>query len=336
MICHINLAKGFRGGERQTELLINSLKNEFKQTLIVREDSKLIERIKDVEIKTIRKPYLLNISKCRECSIIHSHETKASQIALFANIIYKIPYFITRRVPFKPKKNFLNNLLYSRAERVYTLSYAIDKVMRENFKLNTKIVPSAKSNLKTTEKLEELRERFKGKFIIGNIGALVNSHKGQLYIIKSAKKLSYIKSIHFLIVGEGKDRELYQKASKGLNNITFEGFRDNIGDYLALFDIFLFPSLSEGLGSILLDAMDFKKAIIATNVDGITDIIQDGINGILINPKSEEEITSAILKLYKDKNLREKLSAIAKERADIYSIENLVKYYIKDYKAVIK
>jgi glycosyltransferase involved in cell wall biosynthesis len=338
MICHINLAKGFRGGERQTELLIKELaKKGVKQKLIIRSYSPLKDRLKDIRnlrIITISKPYMLSIGKVASCDILHAHETKAAQFAYIAHVLYGMPYFITRRVNFVPKDNFFNRRMYGKAKKVFAISTSVDKSLKKRFSsVNTEIIPSAHSNLDVTEKLDLLKQKYSGYFVVGHIGALVVEDKGQNYIIEAAKKLKNSRYIKFIFVGSGKDEKILksQVEKYDIDNVVFEGFKDNVGDYLSLFDLFLFPSLNEGLGSILLDAMYFAKPIIATNVGGILDIIKDGYNGILINPKSADEISDAIMRLYEDSGLRKRLSENAKKESKQFSMEHLVNKYIERY-----
>ncbi len=343
MICHVNFAKGFRGGERQTELLINELAEKgIKQRVIVRDDSPLKERLKNTQnlnIVTISKPYSLNLGKVKGCSIVHAHETKAAQFAYLSWVVYKIPYFITRRVNFVPKDNFFNRQMYSKAQKVFAISTSVKKNLKTVFQnMEIEIIPSVHSNLKTTESLELLKQKYKDCFVVGHIGALVAKDKGQNYIIDVAEKLKNNKKLKFVFVGDGKDAVFLKLKTKkySLENVVFEGFRDNIGDYLSLFDIFLFPSLNEGLGSVLLDAMYFKRPIIATKVGGIPDIIKDGYNGILINPYNSNEISDAVMKLYNDPILRKKLSENAKMESRKFSMQNMVDEYIKNYGTCIK
>lgn len=338
-ITHINFAKGYRGGERQTELLIKELSSyNFQQKVLLRKNSKLTDRLKNVknlEIIEINKPYFLQLNRVKNSDIIHAHETKGAQFALMANLMYKIPYIITRRVIFPIKKIWFNELLYKRAYKVVTLTNAIKKEILKTFKLNNIVViPSSYSDQISNEKnVNEIRNRFKGKFLIGNIGALVDSDKGQSLIIEAAKELKEHEDIHFLLIGSGKDEQKFKNMANGLNNITFIGFVENVADYIKALDIFLFPSRIEGLGSILLDVMKNEVPIIASNVGGIPDIIKDNYNGILVDLEATD-IIKAILKLYNDKNLREKFAKKGLEESKKYSPQNMAKRYIEIYENI--
>ena len=103
VITHINFAKGFRGGERQTLLLIKELsKRGYIQKVLTRKESELAKRlegIENLEIIKINKPYIFNVKAIKDSSILHAHETKAAQFAYFAHIIYDIPYIVTEELP---------------------------------------------------------------------------------------------------------------------------------------------------------------------------------------------------------------------------------------------
>ena len=72
---------------------------------------------------------------------------------------------------------------------------------------------------------------------------------------------------------------MLKNAAAGLSNVMFTGFVDNVGDYLAAFDVFVLPSNREGIGSVLFDAMDRALPVVASRVGGVPDIVHDGENG---------------------------------------------------------
>jgi glycosyltransferase involved in cell wall biosynthesis len=256
-----------------------------------------------------------------------------------ANLIYKIPYIITRRVDNKIKNNFFNKKIYENSKYSIALSNAIKQTILDiSNNVNIKIIPSAYSKLQI-DKNESLiiKQRFQNKFIIGNIGELDNAHKGQYYLIEGMKKLQVTHpDIHLILLGKGKDEQKYKEQSKELSNITFEGFVSNVGDYINCFDIFIFPSLHEGLGSILFDIMQAKVPIIATNTGGIPDIIKHNLNGLLIPIKNSDEIYNMIIKLYNDKKLQNNLSINAFNNIENYSYKQMANKYENLYNISIK
>ena len=277
----------------------------------------------------------MHINKVKDCNIIHAHEAKGAQFSLLANLLYKTPYIITRRVTFPVKKVWFNKLLYKRANRVVALSTAIKREILKSFEISTiEIIPSSYNDAVADEvTVKKIRDRFNNKFLIGNIGALVDSHKGQSLIIRAAKELQKYENIHFIFVGAGKDEKLFKDMAKDLTNITFIGFVDNVVDYIKALDLFIFPSRTEGLGSILLDVMKNKVPIIASNVEGILDIIKHDYNGLLVDLEISN-IIEAILKIYKDEELRTKLKNNALKDVKNYSVENMTRKYIKIYEEI--
>lgn len=340
-IIHLNFAKGYRGGERQTQLLIEELSSRgYQQKILTRKKSELAQRLKNVqnlEIIAISKPYIFHLPKIKNSDILHAHETKAAQFCLFANILYHIPYIITRRVDNPIKQNFFNKLLYTKASYTVVLSNAIKKeTLKISDHINIKIIPSAYTQLKTDRsKIVQIKQRFHKKFLIGNIGELDNTHKGQYYLIEAMKEIqSKYPNIHLILLGKGKDKEKYEKQAKELNNITFEGFVDNVGDYIASLDLFVFPSLNEGLGSILLDIMQANVPIAASNVGGIPDLIQDNYNGILFPSRNSHAISQAIESLYLSEEKRVLLSENAFDKVTDYSFAVMSDKYIELYQRI--
>ena len=340
-ITHVNFAKGFRGGERQTQLLIEQLSLQgYQQTLLTRVDSELAERCREIEnltIRSVKKPYIFHLEYVKESDIVHAHETKALQYAYAASLLYKVPFIVTRRVDNPLKTNFLNTKMYRAAFRSVALSRAIqEEILRVSPQARTTIIPSAYSDAKVDpQEAQKIKARFKGKFLVGNVGALVDSHKGQSFLIEAAKVLEKSHpDIHFILLGRGEDEAKFKEQAKGLSNITFEGFVDNVNDYITAFDLFLFPSRHEGLGSILFDVMQLHVPIIATEVGGIPDIIQDGLNGLLIPPLDKDAIVKSILSLYEDREKRETLSRNAADTVGAYAPQKMATRYLALYEEV--
>ncbi len=326
MICHINLAKSFRGGERQTALLVNALT--LPQKVLLRQGSPLKNHIQKAAIQEISKPFWLHLPSLKPCRLIHAHEAKGAQLAFLAHLLYHIPYVLTRRVLFDIKQNLFTQAIYHNAAAVIAISHAVaEQVKRQTKTKNIQIVPSALTPIAPTDALPKLQERFKDRFVVLNIAALKESDKGQLDILQAAKKLP---DITFLLVGEGPDEQMLKAQAP--SNVIFEGFRSNIADYLHIADIFLFPSRTEGLGSILLDAMAAGKPIITRPVGGIVDLV-DERSAMFAN--TPDQIVQAIQKLRSDPLLAQKLAQEAKRRSFYYQIELLAPKIEQIYQRIL-
>lgn len=343
ILCHVNLATGFRGGERQTYLLMDRLSNQgWQQKLIARKSGKLAELSQSVDNLTIVETSinpLQYLGHFANVDIVHMHESRAFLTLHVSGHLRQTPYVLTRRVQRKPRQSWLNQSVYSKANAVVTLSDAIGQIVNESLgiKLNYSVIPSAKTGFSfNSGEVQSIRSRLKGDFVVGHIGTLDDSHKGQLQIIEAARRFSASHpEICFVLVGEGRDFELFKQQTASLDNIALVGLVDNVGDYLKAFDIFLFPSRHEGLGSILLDALDFGLPVIATDVGGISEIIENGVNGFLVKPDAIDDICESILGLYSESTLIEQIARANTEKAKSYTVGTMADKYVQIYQRIL-
>jgi glycosyltransferase involved in cell wall biosynthesis len=138
------------------------------------------------------------------------------------------------------------------------------------------------------------------------------------------------------VVGGGEDEALFREESSGLANIEFTGDVSNVADYLASFDVFVFPSLSEGLGSSLLDAMSFGLPVIASNVGGISEIVDDGINGILIPPNDPDSLVNALHRIAGDAQLRNAMRDANLQKTANYGADRMAAAYDEIYRSILE
>jgi glycosyltransferase involved in cell wall biosynthesis len=172
---------------------------------------------------------------------------------------------------------------------------------------------------------------------VGHVGALDNDQKGQIYVIAVARELEASHpDLHFMLVGGGEDEVMLKNAAAGLSNVTFTGFVDNVGDYLASFDVFVLPSNREGIGSILFDAMDRALPVVASRVGGVPDIVHDGENGILIEAGRTDQLRDGILALRNDPARRRVLGENGRELAKEYTASAMARKYLKIYAAALE
>ena len=225
----------------------------------------------------------------------------------------------------------------SRSATVSVASVAADVariVQAFDERITSCVIHSSSSGLPVDpEAAKSIRDRFPGKWIIGNVGALDNAQKGQEYIIDVARRMRESHpQFQFLLVGGGDDEAMLRELAGDLPNISFEGWSDRVGDYLAAFDLFILPSNKEGIGGILLDAMDRALPIIASRVGGLPEIVKDGENGILIDPRSPDQLQEAILRLHDDPDLRRAMGARGREFSRDFTAEAMAARYLDLYK----
>ncbi len=342
-ICHLNFNKGFRGSGRQTEILIRTLaQRDLEQRFAVRVGSPLGERLSGtagLEIVELKKPFFVHTRVCKGVDLVHAHTSQAAQLAAVGHMIHRTPYIVTRRVDNPIRNNIINRMTYRHAARAVALSQVIrDRVTDLLSDLDVAMIPDALAELPVDPgEVDRLRKNYKGKFLVGHTGELSNAHKGQLYLIHAARRLQKVApDLHILLMGHGEDEELFRREAEGLNNVELVGFVDNVGDYLSILDVFTYPSLHEGMGSAIIDAMDFSLPVVATNVDGIPDIVDHGRTGLLVPPADGEALADAFLEIYRNPELRRGMGQAGKQRAAMFSPESMADRYLELYEPFLR
>jgi glycosyltransferase involved in cell wall biosynthesis len=139
-----------------------------------------------------------------------------------------------------------------------------------------------------------------GRRVIGFIGRL-SPEKGAAFLLRAANEvLKAYPNAHFLMVGDGPQRDNLVNLSHSLGidrHVTFAGIRRDVGKLLELVDVVVIPSLTEGLPMTLLEAMASRRPVISTRVGAIPDVIDHGINGVLIEPGDVPQLADSIISL---------------------------------------
>ena len=178
--------------------------------------------------------------------------------------------------------------------------------------------------------------------IIGAVGN-VKPVKGYDILIKAA--VSILEEYHnakFLIFGDIiEDKEYKENLDKMIlkydltKHIKFMGYRSDVFKFLPLFDAYVLPSRSEGLSVALLEAMLFRRPIVATSVGGNIAVLENGENGLLVPPDDPEALCKGILRLLSDKDLSKVLSANASNAVRTkYSFDRMAENYKELYLSI--
>jgi len=167
---------------------------------------------------------------------------------------------------------------------------------------------------------EEARKKLIKKTSPLVIGAIAEwtKNKGLFYLLKAVKDINRGFDLILIGSGENPDKEkMYNFIKKhNLTNVHLVEWIDNAASYLKAFDIFVLPSIKEGLPYTILETMKAEVPVIASNVGGIPEMIQDGINGILVKPKNSQELAEKINYLIDNPNKARKMTQKAKEKAE--------------------
>ena len=208
-----------------------------------------------------------------------------------------------------------------------------DVLVRFDPTLRCAKIPDACSDLSSNaDWVASYRKAHAGKVLVGNVAACVFSHKGQDVLLRAAERLEDKRpNIEFILVGSGRDEGQLRRMASSMSNVTVAGWASNVGDFLAAFDLFVLPSRHEGLGSILLDAMEFGLPIVASDVGGIPEVVEDGRNGLLVPAGEPDELARAIDRLCSDEPLRRAMSETNRARAREFTAARMAARYLKVY-----
>lgn len=174
-----------------------------------------------------------------------------------------------------------------------------------------------RSLMVTCEQSDLIREEFdflENSFVCLNVGRLDPQKNQQTLLTAFSHALKTIPSARLLIVGAGSlDGNLRQSALQlGIDeNVHFLGRRSDVAALFELSDVFVFPSVFEGLSLALIEAMSKSMAVVASRIDSSEEVIEDGVSGLLVDPLSDAEIASAIVRIYEDNELKMRLGTNA-------------------------
>ncbi len=168
-------------------------------------------------------------------------------------------------------------------------------------------------------------------FLIGSVGSLTRQ-KGYEFLIDAATTVcNHIEDVQIRICGEGPGRADLQRRiddAQLTSTIILNGNVDNIEAYLPAYDMFVLPSLWEGMSLAVMEAMAVQLPIVATTVSGTMELLADG-RGVLVPPGDAEALANAIVRVRRDRQLRMDMAEQARRRViESYSLEETVAEYL--------
>lgn len=285
-------------------------------------------------IKSIIK--IRKLIKEKSINIIHSSSIYTLVIAKFCTLLLdnrvKTVYTMhggPNRDVEKTNKIILNKFV----DRIIALSEVSKKIMISNGVKKEKIHVIYNG---IEDKYIKKKLKYNDKFIITTCGRLTEQ-KGQKFLIDAIKEIN-IDNFELRIIGDGElKKELNNRIIElGLEDkIKILGFKDNVLEYLEESDIFILPSLWEQFPIAILEAMMMQLPIIATSVNGVPEEV--GEAGILISPRSSDEIRSSLEMLYYNCNERKRLAKFARERFEKnFTLNSMGRKTEEVYKKLIK
>jgi glycosyltransferase involved in cell wall biosynthesis len=167
--------------------------------------------------------------------------------------------------------------------------------------------------------------------------------KGQLTFIKACKKVLENCRASFVIVGEVRDDPKYYEQCKALvdelgltEDVKFVGYADNLLEWYHKVDVFVLPSLWEGIPLALLEAMSCGLPCVCTGVGGVPDIIRDASVGYIVPPEDPDGMSAKIIQLLEDETLRKEMGKRARQLIEEkYTVEHMAEGILRTYLEVL-
>ncbi|HEV8211264.1 MAG TPA: glycosyltransferase [Vicinamibacterales bacterium] len=357
---HVDTARTWRGGQNQVLLTVNGLRSIGQRaTLVAHPDGELRRRAAEgLDLIPIAPRTEMDLSAAWKFSrilrrlrpdVIHAHDPHGVALAALALSIgagaaYRstgsrqgasMPALVAaRRVDFHLKANSFSRWKYRQVDCFIAASDAIrqmlvadgvpaDRTVTVHEGIDVEHVVAAPA--------VNVHEAFwlpHGSPVVGNVAALV-PHKGQRYLIDAAHLVvQQVPDARFIILGEGELREHLEKQVREHHlekHVLLPGFRTDVLGCLKGFDLFAMSSITEGLGTSLLDAMACARPIVATRAGGIPEIVEDGVNGLLVPARDHQALAEAIVRALKNPELRQRMGDAGFARVnERFTVERMV------------
>jgi glycosyltransferase involved in cell wall biosynthesis len=355
------------GGESHLLSLVENLdRSQFDPVVLSFTDGPMIDRLRQMQVPAhvipTTRPF--DISKwgtvkkwIREqgVQLVHAHGTRANSNVLWASRSLGLPVIYTvHGWSFHPDQAAWVRRIRIMGERYLTSRSQLNiSVSHSNQQTGKDYMPSFRSivinngidlnKFDPAQPHKDIRKQLgiSPDVLLVLFIARFTGHKQPLSLIKAfASALEQNPNMHLLMVGDGDQKaeaiELIKTLSCG-NKVTLESFRQDVPDVLAAADIFVLPSLWEGLPIGLLEAMAMGKAIIASRVDGTSEIIRNGENGWMVDTDSlVPNLSTALASLSRDGEKRKAFSTAARATvSERFNAANMTRQIEEQYRLLL-
>jgi L-malate glycosyltransferase len=333
---HIDTARTWRGGQNQVLLTVNGLRAIGERAALVAHPNGELRRraAEGLELIPIAPRTEMDLTAAWRLSrtvkrlapdVLHAHDPHGIAMAALALSIGagasraggRAPALVAaRRVDFHLKANSFSRWKHRQVDCFVAASEAIREMLVADGVPPERTITVHEGidvDRVAAEPAVNVHEAFflpHGAPVVGNVAALV-PHKGQRYLVEAAHLVvQRMPDVRFVILGEGELREPLERQvrERGLEkHVLLPGFRTDVVGCIKAFDLFVMSSVTEGLGTSLLDAMAAARPIVATKAGGIPEIVEDGVNGLLVPPRDARALADAIVGALGDPAMRHRM-----------------------------
>ena len=288
--------------------------------------------------------------------IVHTHLIHADLFGYFAAKLAGVSAVVSSRhlddaFRYRSRWRRINRRMWRMIDAGIVISAAMKR-----FALEIEQAPAEKINVVlygmeyrwlNDEDIDAARKRLRAELnlptdaqLLGMACRLVEQ-KGIPYALEALRRIrSDFPCAHLVIAGDGEKADELRRLASMLgiaDRVCWLGWRGDAAELMSAFDVFLLPSLREGFGLVLLEAMSRRLPIVASRVGAIPEIVIDGETGVLVEPRNVDELAKALTGLLKDRALRKYMGLLGAARLEEhFSVERMVAGTIAVYEKVLK
>lgn len=293
---------------------------------------------------------IFRLVKRLNIDIIHAQTRVTQIVAFFVSKLCNIGYVSTCHGFFR--RNMGRVLFPAWGDRVIAISEAVQEQLVKYFQVDESRISLIYNGIDvkrfirdfSEEEKNEIKDRFgvrKDHSVIGTVARFTPDKGHDILLYALYEMLKQKPNVQMVFVGDGKERskiiDLVQRLDLE-DHVIFVKPQIQTVNILSIMDVFMFtPRRKEGLGIALLEALASGKAVVATDVGGISTIIKDGVNGFLVAPSRPDLLVEPTLRLLKDKELYKKMSQAGREMViEKFSINGMTERIGGVYREVLK
>ena len=356
-VVHVDTERAWGGGQRQVHALARGMQRRGHQSWVVARPRTLLaialarDGVPVVPVSPAFEWDPLTVGRLRallrqvRADVVHAHAAHAVAVAALAAAGTSVPLLVTRRVALPLRRNPLSRWKYARPARFIAVSNRVRSVLRASgvaperidvvysgVDLGEVAVPASAATLRALG-VEP------GRPLVVMVSSLVPPHKDpETFLAAIAAVRASGRDVQALLVGDGPlagatDRLRHQLGLESV--VRLAGFREDAATLLAAADVAVLSSRDEGLGTTLLDAMHAGVPVAATAAGGVTEVVRDGVDGLLAPVGDGGALGAAIGRLLCDGALRHALAAAGQERVRQFSIERTVEGTLAVYRMLV-